>query len=428
MAAAREQGVEVAAVAAAAARAGLRPGDVLLSANGRPLADVLDLEDAAADGALDLEVGRGPARRRLRVAPAPGEWHGVSLAHGGLGAPPRRCRCRCRFCFVDQLPPGLRPAVYDKVDDYRLSFLEGAFTTLAGLGEDDLRRILDLRLEPLYVSLHVWDDAARVRLMGRAAAGTRAALERLAGAGLEVHLQVVLCPGWNDGALLEETVAACAALPGAADLGIVPVSLREEGPLRRVTPAEAAALLARVEEWQAGFRRSHGRAFVHAADELYLLAGCLPPASDAPAQYENGIGMAAAFLAEAEALARRARRRRRRAPRLRLLTGTLAVPVVERAARRLAAALGTAVRPFPVANRLFGAHVTVTGLLGGAEVLAALARDPLAADEWLLAPRAVVPAHLGRTLDDVAEDELRAAAGGRLALGDGLAEAFATLG
>jgi len=426
----------VAAVQDAAQRAGLRPGDCIARLNGAAPQDVLDLEMAAADGAFSLTVLRDGHPLDLVVEPRAGEWHGISLGYDGLGAPPRVCRNRCRFCFVDQVPAGLRPALSVKDDDYRLSFLHGNFTTLTNLDEDDLARIVRLRLSPLYVSLHAWDDEARVRLMGRAAAGSRAALERLAAAGLELHLQVVFCPGWNDGRVLAQTVERTAALPGVADLGIVPVSLALEGDLRRVTPDDAAAVLAAVEQWQDRYREECGVAFVHAADEFHLLCGRTPPASDAPEQYENGIGMAASFAEEAAGLAsarRSAAGRRRpgaerpRAGAVRILCGALAEPVIARAAGMLTAAFDLPVRAFPVENRLFGPHVTVTGLLGGKEVLDALHDDSLAQDEWLVAPRVFLPAELGRTLDDVGEDELAAACGGRLALAESLRQAFATL-
>jgi putative radical SAM enzyme (TIGR03279 family) len=426
----------VAAVQDAAQRAGLRPGDCIARLNGAAPQDVLDLEMAAADGAVWLTVLRDGHPLDLVVEPRAGEWHGISLGYDGLGAPPRVCRNRCRFCFVDQVPAGLRPTLSVKDDDYRLSFLHGNFTTLTNLDEYDLARIVRLRLSPLYVSLHAWDDEARVRLMGRAAAGSRAALERLAAAGLELHLQVVFCPGWNDGRVLAQTVERTAALPGVADLGIVPVSLALEGDLRRVTPDDAAAVLAAVEQWQDRYREERGVAFVHAADEFHLLCGRTPPASDAPEQYENGIGMAASFAEEAAGLAsarRSAAGRRRpgaerpRAGAVRILCGALAEPVIARAAGMLTAAFDLPVRAFPVENRLFGPHVTVTGLLGGKEVLDALHDDSLAQDEWLVAPRVFLPAELGRTLDDVGEDELAAACGGRLALAESLRQAFATL-
>jgi len=261
-------------------------------------------------------------------------------------------------------------------------------------------------------------------------------VERLAADGLELHLQVVLCPGWNDGAVLEETVAEVAGLDSVADLGVVPVSLAHEGELRRVGGAEAAAVLEAVDGWQRTYRERRGRNFVHAADELYLLAGQEPPASDAPEQYENGVGISAALIAEATDVSAG-----EGAPYVadagapvpasvvsgvRLLTGVLARPVVERAAGILARP-HLPVRAFVVENDLFGPHVTVTGLLGGAEVVEALRREPLGAGEWLVAPRTVVPGALNRTLDDVGEEELSDACDGRLVFAETLREGFATL-
>ena len=438
-------GMPVAAVEDAAARAGLRPGDCIARIDGEVPVDVLDLEMAAADDVFTLTVLRDGHSLEFAVAPRVGEWHGISLGHDGLGDEPRVCRNRCRFCFVDQMPPGLRSPLYVKDDDYRLSLLHGNFTTLTNLHEGDLERIVALHLSPLYVSLHAWDDEARVRLMGRAAAGSRATLERLSAEGIETHLQVVLCPGWNDGDVLRETIERAAALEGVEDVGIVPVSLAAEGDLRRVTPDDAQAVLAEVGGWQRRFEEERGASFVHAADEFHLLCGLVPPASDAAEQYENGIGMSALLLEEAGELEAEypelleEARRRSAGPgggggaagepvrAVRLLTGTLAEPVVARAAEGLRAVLGVPVRPFVVVNDLFGPHVTVTGLLGGAEVLAALGRDPLGAGEWLVAPRAFLPEALGRTLDDVGEDDFAAACGGRLVLAGSLREACVAL-
>jgi putative radical SAM enzyme (TIGR03279 family) len=404
-----------------AAAAGLRAGDLIVAIDGERPEDVLDLELAAADGHFLLGVRRGDRRTDMELSVRPGEHHGIGLA-GGIGVPLRRCANDCAFCFIDQLPAGLRRSLYVKDDDYRLSFLAGGFITLSNLRAADMARIERLRLSPLYVSLHAWDDACRVALMGEKAATSRETLLRLVAAGIHLHIQVVLCPGWNDGEVLDQTVRALAALEGIEDVGVVPVSVAAGHRLKPLGSAEAIDVLPRIETLQEECRVRRGEMFVHAADELYLLAGRTPPPCEAACQYENGIGIAAALLQEVAEIAGDAALDSPRRPPLALLTGVLAAPVVQAACD----ALGRA-RPFVVANRLFGEHVTVTGLLGGAEVLEQLGRHPLAGGEWLLVPAAFLPPDLGVTLDDVTEEQLRAACGGRLAIGESLSGAFARL-
>jgi len=432
------RGLPVTAARGAAARAGLRAGDEIVAVDGRPAVDILDLEAATADEAFTLIVLRAGHELVLRVDLDRGENHGVALA-GGLGAPVRRCRNDCRFCFIDQVPPGLRPSLRVKDDDYRLSFLRGTFITLTNMDEDDLARVERLRLSPLFVSLHDWDDERRARLMGEPARASRAKLVRLARAGIELHVQVVLCPGWNDGAALAETIAGLAAVPRVADVGVVPVSLAAEGELRRCTADDAAQAIALIEAAQRWAALSRGVDFAHAADELYLLAGRRPPASDAELQYENGVGLVAATLEDLDDVrldALVSAHLGADGRRCALLSGTLALPVIEEIcgglARRGGARQGpngaTRVRPLVVGNELFGPHVTVTGLLGGRDVLRSLREQPLAEGEWLLAPEVFLPSELGVTLDDVPFETLREACGGRFAVGEGLGAAFAAAG
>ena len=420
-------GLRVEAAAAAAARAGVRGGDLIVTIDGVAPEDVLDLELAAADGRFTLVVEREGRRFTAGVELGRREEHGLAL-RDVLGVPVRTCANDCTFCFIDQVPPGLRPTLRVKDDDYRLSFLHGTFVTLTNLDDHDVARIVALRLSPLYVSLHAWDDDVRTGLMGPCARAARERLVELVERGIDVHLQIVLCPGRNDGAVLGESVRGLAGLArsdppgGALDVGVVPVSLaREARGLRRVGAADARAALDQVGSLQAELLPRLGRRFVHAADELYLQCGLLPPAGDAPEQYENGVGICAATLDEAARLDVAA------AARLALLGGRAAAPVLDEAARLIAGRSGVAARPFVVDNELFGPHVTVTGLLGGREVVTRLREQPLAAGEWLLAPRSFLPAGLGRTLDDVTEGELAAACGGRLALGHDLTEAVACL-
>ena len=414
----------VEAVSEAAERAGIQAGDVIVGIDGTPPLDVLDLEFAAADGVFELEIERLGRRSTHQIEMRHGESHGLTLEHA-LGVPPRRCENACLFCFVDQVPEGLRSGLSVKDDDYRLSFLRGNFITLTNLKREDIARIIDLRLTPLYVSLHDWDDHRRARLMGKSAGKSRETLQRLLRAGIKVHIQIVLCPGWNDGEALRETLGELAVLDGVVDVGVVPVSLATEGRLHRVTAADAEAALALIEEFQKRLQEWLGRRFVHAADELYLLCGMRPPESDAGEQYENGIGICAAFVAEAKAL---------ELPpdaRVALLTGTLAAPIVAAVCGKLAGGSARddsrSARPYVVENQLFGPHVTVTGLLGGRELLARLREEPLAEGEWLLAPRTFLPSNTQVTLDDVSEADIRTACRGRFIVAETLAHAFGRL-
>ena len=447
------RGLPVEAARGAAERAGLRAGDEIVAVDGRPAVDVLDLEAAAADDSFALTVRRDGRELALNVDLERGESHGVALA-GGLGAPVRRCRNDCRFCFIDQVPAGLRPSLRVKDDDYRLSFLRGTFITLTNMDEDDLARVERLRLSPLFVSLHDWDDERRARLMGEPARASRAKLVRLARAGIELHVQVVLCPGWNDGVALAETIAGLAAVSAVADVGVVPVSLTAEGELRRVTADDAARAIA-LDRGRAGPGEVEPREGLRARRRRALPAGRPPAAGERrrAAVRERRRSRRGDARGGRRGAARRGAGRLALAAdgrRFALLTGILARPVIEevcdrsrrggsprgratapRVPTRLAARRprdGARVRPYVVGNELFGPHVTVTGLLGGRDVLRSLREQPLAAGEWLLAPEAFLPSELGVTLDDVPFETLREACDGRFAVGRSLAEAFAGAG
>ena len=251
------EGVVVAAVRAGtpAAGAGLVAGDRIVAVNGQPVRDAIDFQFHAGDARLDLVVERGDSG-------APGATVRLALARRGrdLGlelVAPRpgeiaTCANKCVFCFIHQLPRGMRKSLYVKDDDFRLSFLHGNYITLTDLDEADLARIVEQRLSPLYVSVHATDPALRHRLLGqpRGSAEILPRLERLAKAGIRMHAQVVLCPGWNDGPALERTVAELAPLhPHVATTAIVPVGLtrhRARLPaLRGLDAGEARALVAR---------------------------------------------------------------------------------------------------------------------------------------------------------------------------------------
>ncbi|MDR7402935.1 MAG: DUF512 domain-containing protein, partial [Armatimonadota bacterium] len=288
-----------------AARAGLGKGDVVLSVNGQPLQDVLDYRYLCAEPHVRLEVRRPDGTVLLLETEKDVDQDlGISFTAATFDGI-RRCRNRCLFCFVDQMPGGLRPGLYVKDDDYRHSFLYGNYITLTGLRADDWQRIRRLRLSPLYVSVHTTNPVLRARLMGTPrAAPIMDRLRRLAEEGIRFHAQVVLCPGWNDGPELERTGRDLAGLyPAVESVAAVPVGLtaHRQGlpPLRGYTAAEARAVLAQVDTLRAENMSRLGTPLLYAADEFYALAGRPIPAAryygDFP-QLENGVGLVRRFL------------------------------------------------------------------------------------------------------------------------------------
>src|SRR5205814_5936532 len=296
------EGVVVAAVRARtpAAAAGLVPGDRILAINGHALRDAIDFSFHGSDARLAMSVERDGTRHALRLARRPDADLGVEL-EAPRAAEIATCANKCVFCFIHQLPKGMRKSLYVKDDDFRLSFLHGNYITLTDLQEAELARIVEQRLSPLYVSVHATDPQLRHTLLGRprVSAEILPRLERLAQAGIRMHAQIVLCPGWNDGPSLERTVFDLAPLhPRVATTAIVPVGLtrhRERLPaLRSLTPDEARTLIGVVEGWQQGWLAALGSRFVFLADEIYLLAGrALPPARayEGFPVVEDGIGL-----------------------------------------------------------------------------------------------------------------------------------------
>lgn len=421
-----------------AARAGIGAGDEIVAVNGHELRDVIEYH-AEVDGALvDLDVRRGGLERTVTVEKGEGAPLGMELASPVFDRV-RTCDNHCPFCFIHQLPTGMRRSLYLRDDDYRLSFLYGNFTTLTRFTELDLERVVEERLSPLYVSIHATDPDVRARLLrNRRGATSLRWLSAILDAGIEVHGQIVVCPGVNDGPVLHDTLLGVLdRFPALATLGVVPLGVsahNREPDMRAHTRAEAEAVLDAVEQWQVRYASVLGRRLVHASDEYYLLAGRPFPALDeyeGCPQHENGIGMARTFEAEVHAaLGGRdvqvagvrggffawvdgAPPDGYRAPRT---TGAPAsgapasgAPVVvvtgELGARVLAPLLphlGAGVSLLAVENRYFGGNIGVTGLLTGADVSRALADAP--SDRRYLLPDVVLSR--GRFLDGVAVDDL----------------------
>ncbi|HEX9874809.1 MAG TPA: DUF512 domain-containing protein [Deferrimonas sp.] len=380
----------------------LQAGDVLLAVNDKPLRDQIDFQVYTAVEDLVLEVRRKDGEMwELELEKDAFEPLGLHFEHPD----PTQCGNNCIFCFVHQLPRGLRRTLYVKDEDYRFSYLYGSYVTLTNISDADMERIIEQRLSPLYVSVHATDEELRARLIGRQGPPVLDLLERLTAAGIEVHTQIVLCPGFNDGAQLERTIGDLYALhPGIRTLAVVPVGLtgyRERLPqLRPLDAAGAAAVLETLHRFQERYLAETGTRFVFAADELYLKAGVeFPPleAYEELSQVENGVGLIPVFRADAVDVLLEARKLR--AGAVSTFTGASASGELTRFAADLAAKTGVKIHLHTIRNDFFGGEVTVAGLIAGADLVAQLQGKELG--EALLVPDVVL-----RDGEDVFLDDL----------------------
>ena len=286
-------------------RAGIVVGDTLVSINGEQPRDVIRYQLLIDQAEVTMEVDRGGMARTVDVMKGDGQPLGVEV-QAALFDQVRTCDNHCSFCFIYQLPPGMRKSLYLKDDDFRLSFLYGNFTTLTRFTEADLERVVTERLSPLYVSIHATDPDIRAEMLrNRRGATSLRWLRALLDHGIDVHGQVVVCPGGNDGAVLEQTM--CGVLdeyPELASLAVVPLGVSDhsnESTMRPHTQQEAAAVLATVASWQESFLELLGHRLVFAADEYFLLADRPFPDADSYEgfpMHEDGIGMARNFELE----------------------------------------------------------------------------------------------------------------------------------
>ena len=360
--------------------AGIHAGESLCAINGMPLRDILDVSFAAADFEPVLSVrGRDGNLREVTVPKEIDEELGLSF-ESAVFDKVRLCHNKCVFCFVDRMIPGLRKGLYVRDDDYRLSFLYGNFVTLTNLTEEDFDRIIRYHMSPLYVSVHATDPQVRQAMMKNVHSGEiMEKLQRLFAAGIHIHAQIVCCPGWNDGVVLEKSYRDLVALADyVEDMAVVPVGITKNTAglpdLRLFTKEDAALVVETVTRWQEECRRKLGRSFVYLGDEFYILANQgMPPVAwyDGFPQLENGIGLTRNFLYEWEQAAQR------HGEDLHPVHNNYVIPVGVSAA----ALLQPVIQEFnvryhtnncivPVVNDFFGHTVNVTGLLTGTDILA----------------------------------------------------------
>jgi putative radical SAM enzyme (TIGR03279 family) len=460
----------------------MQPGDQLVSINGHHLRDVIDYRFYGAEEELETIVERDGQRIVFQIERGYDEDLGIEFATPTFDGI-RRCNSQCAFCFIAGMPKGMRPSLYVRDDDYRYSFLFGNFVTLTNLTEADWQRLAEQRLSPLYVSVHATDLALRRRILGNLAApDVMDQLRRLGEPGIQLHTQVVLMPGLNDGPALAQTVADLATLhPAVQSIAIVPVGLTRyhRCDLRPYRPDEAGPILDQITAWQREYQEQHNLNLVYASDEWYLLAGHeVPPADeyDGFPQLENGVGLTRVFLDEWEELRSRIQGPTRssrtcsapdrretsfatpeekpstiKASRIVLACGTLIAPLLAeiaaelgnlagcRSSRTLSAAgeretsfatpeenlynaqlTGLEVEVIPVANDFFGPTVTVSGLLTGQDVIAALQGRDLG--DVVFLPRTMFDAAGEVTLDDMTPPEIGAKLGTRVEIAGAMGE------
>ncbi len=358
---------------------GWRPGDQLLAINGETVQDELDLRFKAAEERFLVKLRMGGDLREQSVSRDLAEPLGADFEEFRI----KTCGDDCVFCFVDQNPVGLRDTLYFRDGDFRMSFLYGNYITMTNLRERDMQRIVEQRLSPLYISVHCTTDEIRRRMMGHRTQQDRLMekLQFLRAHGIDMHAQVVLVPGFNDGAALVKTVEDLGAMHDRMQsLSVVPVGLtrhrRALADLRTLRPDEARTLAAQVEAWQARFRAEIGRGFVYLSDEMYLLAGLDFPDEDDYDGYplmENGVGMSRDFLSELNYQQEYLPTALPEPRTLTLVTGTLTAPLLQdRVAPTLRAVENLDVQVVAAENLLFGDSVTVSGLLNFKSFEAAL--------------------------------------------------------
>lgn len=416
----RRRGVEICEVVpnSLGAEMDLETGDRIIKVNGRIVRDYLDFRfQTAGETELVLEVRKQSGEDwEVELDRAEGEDFGLAFEQ----IVPRQCANECIFCFCNGNPADARPSLFIKDEDVRLSFLYGNYTTLTSISEDEIRRIVEQRLSPQYVSVHATDLDVRAYMLGvdKNRADISIKLQRLLGAGIEVHAQVVLCPGINDNEVLRKTILDLAAeYPRITSVAIVPLGLtryNSDERLTRVTREFCRDVIDQVVPIQKQLHAKLGTNFALLGDEIYLRAGRRIPGrshyGDYP-QIEDGVGMVRSFANKFEALVRRLDRVECATLNQKvgtIFTGTLFAPALKKMIDRLNARFGTRLIVEPLENSYFGGDVSVAGLLTGQELLKARER---VTGEFVLIPRQMLKSDEAIMLDGMKLADLSRAMG-----------------
>ncbi len=396
---------------------GIRPGDRLLAIDGNRVADVLDYMYYAYDETCDFTVERDGAELTYTVEKEPGQDAGLDFEDYLMDSA-RSCANNCVFCFVDQMPPGMRETLYFKDDDVRLSFLTGSYLTLTNMGEREVQRVIDLKISPINVSVHTMDPELRCRMLGNRNAGRGIEiLKRFAKAGIELNCQIVCCPGLNDGHELDKTMRKLAHLaPQVHSCSVIPVGLTKfrEGlyPLKPFDKELASKTIDRVEAFSEKCLKRHGSRIFFCSDEMYLKAGREVPEEDfyeGYPQLENGVGMLRLLYSEFQEALEDASGPAVGTPAS-IATGVSAAGTIEKLltlAREKFPNID--VRVYPIVNDFFGHTIDVAGLITGGDLIAQLRLKDLG--ERVYITNRMLRDGENVFLDDVTTDQASAALG-----------------
>ena len=387
---------------------GIEPGDLLLTVNDSVIEDVFDYHFLIHDEELVLLIEKLDGEEwELEIEKDYDEDLGMEFEQG-LMDEYRSCRNKCMFCFIDQMPEGMRETLYFKDDDSRLSFLQGNYVTLTNMSEHDIDRIIRYHLEPINISFHTTNPELRCKMLHNRFAGEALKkVDRLYEAGIEMNGQIVLCKGINDGEELERSIRDMSRyLPYLRSVSVVPVGLTRyrEGlyPLKSFTKEEAKGVLEIIHRWQKKLFKEHGIHFIHAGDEWYLLAEEEIPEEeryDGYLQLENGVGMIRLLREECKE-AFQALPGDEKSRRVSMATGLLAYPELCRIADMLKEKYpGTKVQIYPIRNDFFGEKITVSGLITGGDLIGQLKGKDLG-------ERLLLPCNMFRSEEDVFLDDV----------------------
>lgn len=393
----------------------LEPGDVLLTIDGEEIEDIFDYDYMTDSESFVMTVQKKNGEEWELEIESGGEDLGLTFENG-LMSEYRSCRNKCIFCFIDQMPPGMRETLYFKDDDSRLSFLQGNYITLTNMSDRDIDRIIRFHLSPIHISVQTMNPELRCRMLNNRFAGEALKkIDRLYEAGTEMNGQIVLCKGVNDGEELRYTIERLAAYaPHMQSVSVVPVGLSKfrDGlyPLEPFTKEDACQVIDLIEEWQKKLYEKHKLHFIHASDEWYILAEReLPEESryDGYIQLENGVGMIRLLYEEfMDALGEK--EDDGKAEELSMATGFLPYPYLKRLLDRMAEVYpGRKIHLYPIRNDFFGEMITVAGLITGQDLVAQLKGKPLGSR--LLLPSVMFKSGEKVFLDDMTRTQAEAA-------------------